>query len=278
MAERTSAGVSAGNAGGWLQRIREAPVDSPARTLAVAIAVCLTCSVVVSTAAVLLRPLQLANQAGERNQQIVAILEGLPGIGDLVGEIDVRNIEVQVIDLDTGEVDETIDPRTYDQRQAAADAEGSVELPDDRDIAGLGRRARWATVYTVREDGAVWLLILPVSGEGFQSTLYGYLALDGDLNTIQALSFYEHGETPGLGAEVEDPQWQAQWKGKKVRDPEGTLRVRVASGNAETQFEVDGISGATYTGDGVTKLLRFWLGPDGFGPYLEHFKREGERP
>jgi Na+-transporting NADH:ubiquinone oxidoreductase subunit C len=132
--------------------------------------------------------------------------------------------------------------------------------------------------YAVRQEGDLRLLILPVSGEGYQSTLYGYLALDGDLNTIQALSFYEQGETPGLGAQVEDPAWQAQWKGKRVRDTGGTMRVRVAGGDAQTEFEVDGISGATYTSDGVTNLLRFWLGPDGFGPYLERIQRKREQP
>lgn len=257
------------------QRFRDAPLDSPVKTLAVAAGVCLACSLLVSTAAVMLRPRVLQNQRAERNAYIIEILKGVPGLAEAVGGLDVRNLEARVVELESGEYDEAMDPATYDPRKAAADAELSVTLPRERDLAGIGQRARWASVYIVRESGRPRLFILPVYGQGFVSTLHGYLALDGDGNTIRALSFYEHGETPGLGAEIEAPAWQARWQGKKVRDPGGTLRVQVAAGSAQTEYEVDGISGATYTGNGVTNLLRFWLGPDGFGPFLRHAVEEG---
>jgi len=259
---------------GWLQRFREAPLDSPAKTLAVAAGVCVVCSVVVSTATVLLRPRVLQNQQAERNAYIVAILKGVPGLADALGELDVSNIEARVVDLDTGEYAPSVDSRTYDMRKAAVDPAQSVVLPRERDLAGLTRRPRWATVYIVPDGGRPRLIILPVYGQGFASTLYGYLALDGDANTIRALSFYEHGETPGLGAQIESPAWQEQWQGKKVRDDTSTVRVHVAEGAAQSEYEVDAISGATYTGAGVTNLLHFWLGPDGFGPYLRRIARE----
>jgi len=253
----------------WIRRFREASVDTPLKTLLVTGMVCIACSIVVSSAAVLLRPRQLAHQERERKEYILAILRDVPGVGELIGDADLGNVEARVVDLESGAYTESIDARTYDQRKAASDPAQSIALPPQRDSAGLGRRARWATVYLVREGGRVRLFILPVSGKGYLSTLYGYLALDGDTNTIRALSFYEHGETPGLGAQIQDPQWQAQWRGKKVRDESGTIRVRVASTEAQSEYEVDGISGATLTGAGVTKLVRFWLGADGFGPFLE---------
>jgi Na+-transporting NADH:ubiquinone oxidoreductase subunit C len=121
---------------------------------------------------------------------------------------------------------------------------------------------------------------LPVYGTGYISTLRGYLALDADLNTIRGLSFYEHAETPGLGSEIENPRWRELWVGKRARDAAGALRLGVARGavdpdSPDADFLVDGISGATRTGVGVTNLLRFWLGPDGFGPFLERLAREG---
>jgi Na+-transporting NADH:ubiquinone oxidoreductase subunit C len=257
-----------------LQRFRDAPIDSPAKTLLITFVVCIACSVVVSAATVLLRPRQIAHQERERKEYILAILRDVPGVTELIGGADIGNVEVRVVDLESGAYAESIDVRTYDQRRAAHDPEQSIALPPQRDGAGLGRRARWATVYLVRQKGRVRLLILPVSGTGYASTLYGYLALDGDINTIRALSFYEQGETAGLGAQIQDPQWQAQWRGKKVRDESGATRVRDASADGQSEYEVDGISGATLTGTGVTKLVRFWLGPDGFEPFLERIATE----
>jgi Na+-transporting NADH:ubiquinone oxidoreductase subunit C len=244
------------------------------KTLLVTAVVCIVCSIVVSSAAVLLRPLQLAHQERERKEYILAILRDVPGVAELIGGVDIRNVEARVVDLESGAYVDSIDVRTYDQRKATSNPEQSIALPAESDIAGLGRRARWATVYLVREEGRVRLLILSVSGKGYVSTLYGYLALDGDTNTIRALSFYEQGETAGLGAQIQDPQWQAQFRGRKVRDESGEIRVRVATGGGQSEYEVDGISGATMTGAGVTKLLRFWLGGDGFGPFLERIAAE----
>jgi Na+-transporting NADH:ubiquinone oxidoreductase subunit C len=258
----------------WVQRFRDAPIDSPMKTLLVTFVVCIVCSVVVSAATVLLRPRQIAHQERERKEYILAILRDVPGVSELLGGSDIQNVEVRVVDLETGEYAESVDARTYDQRSAASDPAQSIALPPERDGAGLGRRARWATVYLVRDQDRIRLFILPVSGEGYTSTLYGYLAVDGDTNTIRALSFYEQGETPGLGAQIQDPQWQAQWRGKKIRDETGEMRVRVASAEGRSEYEVDGISGATMTGTGVTKLVRFWLGVDGFGPFLDRIAAE----
>jgi Na+-transporting NADH:ubiquinone oxidoreductase subunit C len=229
---------------------------------------------------VLLKPRRLANLERERSQHLLEILENAPGISELLEDVDISHLESYVLDLATGLTVPSMDPADYDQRAAARDPRSSVAVRPRRDIAKIGRRANYAVVHLVKQHGAVQLVILPVHGSGFVSTLYGYLALAGDANTILGLSFYEHAETPGLGAEVNDPAWRALWRGKKIRDADGQLRIQVIKGRvdaaaASAEYEVDGLSGATRTGDGVTNLLRFWLGADGFGPYLENIRTNG---
>ena len=124
------------------------------------------------------------------------------------------------------------------------------------------------------------MVILPIEGKGLWSTLYGYLAVGRDGNTIRGITFYQHGETPGLGGEVDNPKWKALWPGRKAYDAEGHAAIGVikgqAPGAAEAPHKVDGLSGATITSNGVTKLVRFWLGDGGFGKFLAGF-RKGER-
>ena len=127
-------------------------------------------------------------------------------------------------------------------------------------------------------DGGVELIILPVRGSGYQSPLYGFLALAGDTSTVVALTFYEQGDTPGMGARIQDPSWEVLWPGKQVYDDAGAVRIGVARGKVtpgsmDADHLVDGISGATRTSQGVHGLLRFWLGDFGFGPYLERVRR-----
>jgi Na+-transporting NADH:ubiquinone oxidoreductase subunit C len=153
----------------------------------------------------------------------------------------------------------------------------STELPAGRDRAGLGSREDVATVFELRDDGARTLIILPVHGSAYQSTIKGYLALKADLNTVAALTFYEQEETPGLGARIEEDAWQALWPGKQVADADGVIRIDVVKGAGAGVHEVDGISGATRTSTGVTNLLRFWLGPDGYGPYLDRLRSKRRR-
>jgi len=265
--------------GPW-QRFLALPNESVTKTLLVAIGVCLVCSLVVTTTAVLLQPVQQAHRARERSERMRAMVAGVPGLAEVVAGLEGLDLEARVVRLRTGQYEQGVDASTYDQAKAAQDPDRSVTLTKEQDVAGLGRIPLLATVYLLRERDELRLLILPVSGQGYASTLRGYLALDADLNTIRALTFYEQQETPGLGAQVEDPAWASRWDGKKIRDPSGRIRVRVATGEASPEgdapeYEVDAISGATWTSNGVTNLLRFWLGDDGFGPYLARL-RAGE--
>lgn len=266
-------------AGPW-QRLRALPDDSPRKALLVTLAVCLLCSVLVASSVVLLRPYQIAHRQQEREARFLALASQVPGLEGLVSGLGDARVSAQVVDLDTGQIDDAIDPDALDSPQAAADPERSRALDPAEDIAGIGRRARYATVYLVREGGVLRAIVLPVYGAGYASTLRGFLALDADANTIRGLSFYEQSETPGIGDQVQDPDWLAGWNGKQLRDASGELRIRVAKGAsdataADAPFVVDGISGATRTGTGVSHLVRFWTGPQGFGPFLDRIRQEG---
>lgn len=271
--------MSSGGVPAWLRKFRAMPKDSAVKTLVVALIVSFVCAVLVSATAVFFKPLQDANKERERQQQILALVERLPGVGELFETAEARRVESHVVELATGYYVPSIDPASYDQREAAKDPQRGIALPPEHDLALLQRRAKYATVHLVKMRDEIELVILPVHGSGYVSTLYGYLALAGDANTVVALSFFEHAETPGMGAAVDDPQWREQWQGKTVRDDEGTLRIGVARGAVEAKapaaaYQVDGISGATRTSQGVTNLLRFWLGDYGFGPYLDRIRSE----
>jgi len=250
----------------WWRSLLALPNDSWTKTLSVALLVALSSALVVSTTSVLLRPMQEANRERERQAKIVAVVSSIIGHpGPLMA---------RVVDLNAGEFSPDIDPVTFDQRAAARDPTRSIAVPPEADIAGLGRRANHAPVFLREVNGKIDLIVLPVHGQGYQSTLYGYLALRGDFNTVAALSFYEHGETPGLGSRITEAAWQANWRDRKVVNESGTLTISVARGKADGPYAVDGITGATRTGQGITNLLRYWLGSHGFGPLLERLRVE----
>ncbi|MEO1171336.1 MAG: Na(+)-translocating NADH-quinone reductase subunit C, partial [Myxococcota bacterium] len=184
------------------------------------------------------------------------------------------NIKARIVEMKTGAYDETIDAASYDQRKASKDPATSYAAPDNP--AKVFRLPNHALVYQVMKNDDVQQLILPIQGYGLWSTLYGYLAMKSDAQTITGITFYEHGETPGLGGEVENPRWQAKWTGRKAFGEDGNVAIEVIKGAAgtpeEDPYSVDGLSGATITSRGVTNTLDFWLGENGFGPYLSKFR------
>jgi Na+-transporting NADH:ubiquinone oxidoreductase subunit C len=258
---------------GWIG-LRRLPSESELRAVLITLIVCMVCSAAIALSVTVLRPYREANRAAERQSKIREMIGSVPGLEEVLGPTDDVQLEARIVDLETGRYAEDIDVQQYDPRESALDSAQSVAIPSDEDIAGLGRRAKSARVYLVSERGRLRLVVLPVEGAGYISRLRGYLALDADLRTIRGLSFYEHAETPGLGSEIDSPAWRALWPGKKAFDDTGRVRIvvvrgRVDSKSPDARFQVDGISGATRTSDGVTHLLRFWLGPFGFGPYLD---------
>lgn len=264
---------SADIAKGWIG-LRSLPLESDLRAVLITLLVCLTCSAAIALTVSFLRPLKDANRAAERQARIQEMVSAIPGLEGILGPLGESRLDVQIIDLESGQVVEDFDPAQFDPYRASRDPEQSAPIPREADIAGLGRRAHFARVYLARDGQRLSLLVLPVEGAGYISTLRGYLALDGDLRTIRGLSFYEHAETPGLGSEIDNAAWLALWPGKRAFDEDGRVRISVIRGRVDPssptqRFEVDGISGATRTSDGVSNLLRFWLGPRGFGPYLD---------
>ena len=179
------------------------------------------------------------------------------------------------MDLKTGEFVEG-DANVYDQRKASRDT--SMSSIPENDIASIKRVADKAVVYFVRNDeGKLTSVILPVHGYGLWSTMYAFLALDADLNTVQGLVYYDQGETPGLGGEVENPKWKALWKGKQLFDAEGNLAISVTKNPtvASSVYGVDALSGATLTSNGVQHTLAFWLGKEGFADFIAKARNGG---
>jgi Na+-transporting NADH:ubiquinone oxidoreductase subunit C len=237
--------------------------------------ICLVCSIVVSTAAVSLRPMQTENKELDRQKQVLRVA-GLLAPGEAADADKIRrlfeeSIDPRVVDTATGAYDESVDPSTYDQQKALKDPEASRRAEPNN--AGVQRIPDKAVVYHKITDGQLEMVILPVEGKGLWSTLYGFVALAPDLTTIEGITFYQHGETPGLGGEVDNPAWKQLWVGRQAFSPEGDVAIQVIKGHAgpavEDPYEVDGLSGATITSRGVSHLVRFWLSEDGFGPYLD---------
>ena len=265
--------------------------DSLGYTVTVALVLCIVCSLGVSAAAVILKDRQEENKRLDRQRNIIdatglAMAElGRPASELSKEQIDelYKAIEEKLVDLETGQYTTEMDMASYDPRAAAKSgkAELVTKITDTDYPIGVDQRERIARVYLVhdlKDSSVIKQVVLPVYGKGLWSTLYGYLALKRDLQTVQGLTFYEHAETPGLGGEVDNPMWKAQWEGVWVYGEEGTPVLGTAKGVAPAgdKYLVDGLSGATITSRGVTNMVRYWTSDQGYGPFLERLRTELE--
>lgn len=256
--------------------------DSMANTFVVAFVLCGICSLIVSGSAVGLKKFQDENKALDVQKNIISAA-GLAGdeplTRDRVKSI-FEKIERKLVDLETGEyVDEGkagIKIDTYDPRKAAKDPKLSASTKGTAFDIGISAREKYAFAYLVKNDqGELTQVVLPIYGKGLWSTMYGFLALEKDLKTVKGITFYEHGETPGLGGEIENPTWKALWPGKKVYKGDSSdtnIAFGVKKGSPEgdeKQYLVDGLSGATITSRGVDQLLKYWVSDSGFGKFLK---------
>ncbi|MGR9012981.1 MAG: Na(+)-translocating NADH-quinone reductase subunit C [Gammaproteobacteria bacterium] len=250
--------------------------DSLEKTIAIAVALCLVCAVLVSFSAVALKPLQVHNKELDMKKNILDVAGLLQEDSNIDAEFAER-IEAKIVDLETGDYVEDMNVAEYDQRKAAKDPALSVAIPKDKDIAHIRVKAKFAKVFLVKEGGAIKSIILPVNGYGLWSTLYGFLSVDPDGQTVQSINFYDQAETPGLGGEVVNPNWRALWKGKKVYPETGTdmsepslslIKGVVDNTKAGSQYQVDGLAGATLTSTGVSNLVKYWMSKEGFASYL----------
>ena len=253
------------------RRLLALPNESRFKTVVIAFLVSAICGALVSGATVLLRPIQAANRAAEEEARIAALVRGIPGMASLL-ETTGGALSTVVVDLNRGRAAQTVTPATLDA--ALADPANWLVLDPAQDLAGLGQRPDFAQIFLLRdEDAGLSLVLLPVSGQGYGGRIDAILALGRDLNTVAGLAVTSQSETPGLGGRIEETAWQAGFAGTQMRDPSGAVRFRVAQGAAGGPYEVDGITGATRTGRGVTGMMRFWLGPDGYGPLLDAMAR-----
>ena len=224
------------------------------------------CSALIGLTAVGLRPKQEANRLQDQRKNILyatGLYEEDKSIDELFAPIETRLIE-----LATGLY------LPEDQMDIQPKSNGRI-LESNEDIAGLHTLERYSPVYLVKKNGQLSQIILPVRGKGLWSTMYAYVAIDSDLTTINGVSFYEHGETPGLGGEIENRNWQHSWQGKKLYKPTGEMALKLVKGTAgQNPYQIDGLSGATLTADGVNNLLEFWFGEHGFKPYLFQLQKK----
>lgn len=250
--------------------------DTIKKTFIVAIVLCLVCSVVVSFAAVMLRPLQAANQAAFLKRNVLQAAHMYDP--DVPLEEQFEQFTPRIVDLKKGQFTDEISPENFDQERAAKDPQRSINIPEDEDVAGIGRRSNYVKAYTLETDEGVEMVVLPIKGYGLWGTLYGFLALESDGNTVVGLSYYDHQETPGLGGEVDNPRWKNLWQDKKIYNDEEEVAITVIkgsvdSGDPRSEYKVDGLAGATLTSRGVHQMFQYWLGESGYKEFLSNLRR-----
>jgi Na+-transporting NADH:ubiquinone oxidoreductase subunit C len=219
-------------------------------------------------AAVKLRPQQMKNQRLDKIRNILQVA----GLADEEGDPEAiyqERIKPVYVELKTGQViaEDQFQP---DQMES---------IPAEQDLAGIKLRPLQRIIYERMDGQTMARLVLPIHGKGVWSTLYGFLALEDDLQTVAGITFYEHGETPGLGGEIDNPNWKKSWEGKQAYDENGAVVINVIKGQVdpaspEAKRRIDGLSGATLTTRGVDNLIQYWLGENGYGPYLKRIREE----
>nr|WP_152696890.1 Na(+)-translocating NADH-quinone reductase subunit C [Morganella morganii] len=250
--------------------------DSVARTFIVVFVLCLVCSIVVAGSAVGLKSTQQTQIMLDKQRNILDVA-GLLTPSMPADEIDAvykKFIRAKMVNLKTGQMSDSTGK--YDLNDELRSDESSIALSPEEDLAKIRRRANSAEIYLVQnEQGETSKIVLPVYGSGLWSVMYAFIAIDVDGITSEGITYYQHGETPGLGGEVDNPQWRKQWIGKKLFNEEGMPAIKIVrSGATDSPYGIDGLSGATLTSNGIQHMFDFWLGDNGFGPFLKTV-REG---
>lgn len=236
--------------------------DSVGGTILVVLLLSLVCSIIVAGSAVALKPAQEEQKQMDKQRNILNVA------GLLQKETDVKEaygkfIEPRFVDLDTGEYTTSEDTTVQ-------------TIPTEQDKARIRTRTKTVEVYLVKdEQGQVTQVILPIYGTGLWSVMYGLVSVQPDGNTINGITYYQHGETPGLGGEIENPNWQKLFKGKKLLDDQHQPYIHIVKGQAPADdHSIDGLSGATLTANGVQGTFDYWFSDKGFGKYLAKLHAE----
>jgi Na+-transporting NADH:ubiquinone oxidoreductase subunit C len=257
--------------------------ESIGRTMLTAVAIALVCSAMVSGAVYYLRPIQAGTAALERMAVVVSATGGaVVDANEATTRDEFALLEARIYDFESEAFAAAlaIDPRLFDH-WSPGPASLSRPPDEDADAVGLDQLPRYVPVYIDRQNGVIHRVILPFHGRGMWSTIYGYIALGPDLNTVSALRFYRHGETPGIGDRILRPDWLETWVGKRIfdrSDARGEVMIEVSDDpSIGDQHRVDAISGATVTAKAVSRSIRYWFGPGGYGTLLDALAREGTR-
>lgn len=255
--------------------------SSPGYIIGFAVVVCLVCAILVSGAAVALKERQEINRVLDQKTKVLMVAGKIEKSHTLspdeIQALYDKLVTPRVVILESGEFSEE-DAESYDIAKELKDpAKSDARKLEDGQMV---RVPKSAVLYKIGEGGPeaeAEMYVLPVYGKGLWSTMYGFVAIDADGNTMRGLTFYDHGETAGLGGEIDNPIWQEKWPGRKVYNDAGEVTVHVVKGGAgpveSAPYEVDGLSGATITGKGVTYMIQLWLGPQGYGPFIQKVKK-----
>ncbi|URK07722.1 Na(+)-translocating NADH-quinone reductase subunit C [Pasteurella multocida] len=248
--------------------------DSVGGTLLVIILLSLACSIIVAGSAVLLKPTQIEQKELDKQKNILSVAGLLQPTtkNSEIKTIYANNIEARLVDLNTGDFAPA--QPGFDAAKAVKNPAESTAFSAEDDVAGIRVRANFAEVYLVKNDaGQVTQVVLPFYGKGLWSMMYGFMSVQPDGNTVNGITYYDQGETPGLGGEIENPKWQAQFPGKKLYTADNQVGLYVGKGaSANAEHGIDAISGSTLTSNGVNNSFKFWLGQKGFGPFLAKLK------
>lgn len=251
--------------------------DSVQKTLIVATVLCIVCSIIVAGSTVLLRPTQEANKLLDFKKNIVlsAGLIDNDTADEKTIESAYKKVETITVNLNTGEVVPNIE--NFSVTKELQQEGRFIYIRSDEDKAKIKKRPIHAQVYIVKENAQITKYILPIHGKGLWSTMYGFLTLEPDLNTVSSINFYQDGETPGLGGEINNPRWKKLWPGKKVFGENLNPKLQVIKGHVDSNtkdkdHKVDGLSGATITSQGVSNMIQYWFGDHGFGQFIQNIK------
>lgn len=260
------------------------PDDSLKKTVLVALCVCIACSLLVTTAEVSLRGYRTENKRLDRIGNIL-LAAGLSGTREDAVRVYEERVRPVLVDLRSGQAvprsdfDDVLNIEGFNIRRLADSPEYGRSMPGGPESAGLARVPAYMPVYFILQGEEIRSIVFPIYGHGIWSTMYGFIALERDLQTVRGFTIYEHGETPGLGGEVDNPRWKSTWKGKQAFDDEGKLRISVIKGDVdpsrpEAVHAIEGLSGATLTTHGVDSMVKFWLGQNGYGPLIERLRKD----
>ena len=254
--------------------------ESISKTIGVAFCVCLICSLVVSFSAVSLRDLQNENKLNDKRIKILQAADIYNPDNEIKDQF--LKLETKFVNFETGKLMDTymdFSLEEYDPILATRDSNLSSKVPTSEDIAVIKNRENIGKIFILRNDDySINKLILPIRGYGLWGTLYGYISIENDFNTIAGIEFYDHKETPGLGAEVDNPKWKNLWPGKEIyQNGEVSLTVikgKVDNNDKDAQYEIDGLSGATITSRGVTNMIAYWFGESGYSKLFKELNYE----